>query len=51
MKTKIIVNITIIILALSAICINTFYEDYKFIGIVCIVGIGVLAILKDMKKD
>ena len=45
-----IINISIIILCICAIIINVFLDTYEAIGAVCIVLMGVLALVKE-KRD
>lgn len=47
MKKKNIINVSIILLCVIAICINSFFEQYKSIGGGCMLLMGFLAILKD----
>ena len=42
-----IINIVIVILCVTGIYINNFYEDYKVIGIGCLMLMAVLAIFKE----
>lgn len=45
-----IINISIMILCICAICINTFWGEYKALGSMCIIIMGILAFCKDKKQ-
>lgn len=47
---KSIINILLVILCIVALYINLFGEQYKVVGGVCILLMGVLAILKERIK-
>lgn len=50
MTKKAAINIILVILCVVAICINQFFDDYKIVGNICLVALGILAVLKDFKK-
>ncbi len=47
MKLKTICNIALFVLGVSGIVINHFFEQYKILSIACLLGIGVIAIIKE----
>ena len=47
MKFKTICNIALFVLCASGIVINHFFEQYKILSIACLLGIGVIAIIKE----
>ena len=50
MKLKTICNIALFVLGVSGIVINHFFEQYKTLSIACLLGIGVIAIIKERVK-
>lgn len=50
MKLKTICNIALFVLCVSGIVINYFFEQYKILSIACLLGIGVIAIIKERVK-
>lgn len=50
MNLKTICNIALFVLCVSGIVINHFFEQYKILSIACLLGIGVIAIIKERVK-
>ncbi len=50
MKLKTICNIALFVLGVSGIVINHFFEQYKILSSACLLGIGVIAIIKERVK-
>lgn len=50
MMKKSIINVLLVILCVVALYINLFREQHKVVGVVCILFMGVLAILKERIK-
>lgn len=44
---KIIINCILLILCIIALYINWYKEEYKIIGIICILAVGVIALIKE----
>lgn len=47
MKLKTICNIALFVLCVSGIVVNHFFEQYKILSIACVLGIGVIALIKE----
>lgn len=47
MKLKTICNIALFVLCVSGIVVNHLFEQYKILSIACVLGIGVIAFIKE----
>jgi hypothetical protein len=47
LKTNYLINCILVVLCIGAIIINTFFEKYKLVGIICILAIGALGVFKE----